>query len=109
MPAKEITDARSNAQKAILNLIASRIRSAMEDEGETYRSVAKRAGVSAGTVSNILKGEKDPGLLKLLSVVAALGFSDLESVFGDIELPTRTMLLDLAASSGSATVERDAG
>ena len=100
--AKDSSDARNSAQNPILQVIADRIRVAMEDKDETYRSLAKRAGVSSGTVSNILAAKKDPGFLKLLKVVAALGFSSLESVFGDIEFPTQSLLLDLAADQPSA-------
>lgn len=97
MSAKDAAVARITAQEAQLLLLAARrIRSAMEEQEETYRSLAQRAGVSAGTISNLLAG-KDPQLTTFLKVAAALGFPSIESVFGDIELPTRSWLTSLMA------------
>jgi DNA-binding XRE family transcriptional regulator len=74
----------------------------MQDQNETYRSLAKKAGVSSGTVSELLTGTVDPRLLTVLSVAAVLGFESVESIFSDVELPTRSIMLKLAVQEDSA-------
>lgn len=95
--AKESTDARSNAQHEILRAMSEGLRAAMEANNETYRSLAEKAGVSSGTISSILSGRFDPRLMTLLRVAAALGIPNVESVFGEVVLPTDVHLASLRA------------
>lgn len=64
--------------KASVERVAAKLRSARQAKGLTQAEVAKKAGVSENHYAQIERGEKNPTLSTFVGIIDAIGVSSVE-------------------------------
>lgn len=84
-----------------MNEWRDRLAKAIEERGETMRSVSLKAGLGANYVHGILKDEKDPTVERLLAICQALNVSPAYILLGSETTPEVEAILLLMQGSES--------